>query len=56
MTQYIIIGNGVAANTAAENIRKTDKDGRITMFTGESVPYYYRPGLPDSLQTTEGSC
>jgi len=49
MTQYIIIGNGVAANTAAESIRKNDKDGTIKIFTKEPVPYYYRPALPEYL-------
>lgn len=49
MTQYIIIGNGVAANSAAQEIRKIDADGPIKMFTRESVPYYYIPGLPEYL-------
>jgi nitrite reductase (NADH) large subunit len=49
MTQYIIIGNGVAANTAAENIRKNDKEGAIKMFSMEAVPYYYLPVLPEYL-------
>ncbi len=49
MTEYIIIGNGVAANTAAENIRGIDKDGKIKIFSRESVPYYYIPGLPEYL-------
>jgi len=49
MTEYLIIGNGVAANTAAENIRSIDKDGQIKIFSKESVPYYYIPGLPEYL-------
>ena len=49
MTQYIIIGNGVAANTAAENIRKNDKEGAIKIFSMEAVPYYYLPVLPEYL-------
>ena len=49
MTQYIIIGNGVAANTASENIRKNDKEGAIKMFSMEAVPYYYLPVLPEYL-------
>ena len=49
MTQYIIIGNGVAANTAAESIRKNDEEGTIKIFTKEAVPYYYRPALPEYL-------
>lgn len=49
MTQHVIIGNGVAANTAAENIRKNDKEGPIKIFSKEAVPYYYRPALPEYL-------
>jgi len=49
MTQYIIIGNGVAANTAAEEIRGNDKEGTIKIFSKEAVPYYYRPALPEYL-------
>jgi nitrite reductase (NADH) large subunit len=49
MTQYIIIGNGVAANTAAENIRKNDKEGAIKIFSMEAVPYYYLPVLPEYM-------
>ena len=49
MTNYIIIGNGIAANTAAENIRAIDATGAITMFSREKVPFYYVPALPDYL-------
>lgn len=47
MTTYIIIGNGVAGNAAAESIRKYDKNGIIHMFSREKVPFYYVPALPD---------
>jgi nitrite reductase (NADH) large subunit len=49
MTGYLIIGNGVAGTTAAENIRKLDKTGKITVVTEESTPFYYRMRLPDFL-------
>lgn len=49
MTQHIIIGNGIAANTAAETIRKSDAQSAITMFTKEKVPFYYTPALPEFL-------
>jgi len=42
MTDYLIIGNGVAGTTAAEHIRKHDQDGPITIVTDEQVPFYYR--------------
>jgi len=41
MRQYLIIGNGVAANTAAENIRNLDKDSQIKIFTKEQVRKIY---------------
>ena len=49
MTGYLIIGNGVAGTTAAENIRKLDKTGKITVVTEESTPFYYRMRLPDFI-------
>ncbi|MBU2549573.1 MAG: FAD-dependent oxidoreductase [Proteobacteria bacterium] len=47
MTRYVIVGNGVAANTAAEKIRSTDPAGRVTLFSEEPEPFYYRVRLPD---------
>jgi nitrite reductase (NADH) large subunit len=49
MTTYLIIGNGIAANTAAENIRKNDREGTISMFTREKYCFYYIPALPEYL-------
>jgi len=49
MTTYLIIGNGVAGNTAAENIRKHDPEGKIAVFSRESQPFYYVPALPEYL-------
>jgi nitrite reductase (NADH) large subunit len=49
MTAYVIIGNGVAANAGAENIRKFDPHGKITMFSKEDRPFYYVPALPEYL-------
>ena len=47
MTTYLIIGNGVAGNTAAENIRKFDPEGKIAIFSKEDRPFYYVPALPE---------
>ena len=41
MTTYIIIGNGVAGNAAAEAIRKHDQNGAISIFAREEYPFYY---------------
>ena len=49
MAKYIIIGNGIAANTAAENIRAIDKTGELIIFTKEKAPFYYTPALPEYL-------
>lgn len=49
MKHYLIIGNGVAGTTAAENIRKNDVNGTITLLTDENVPFYYRIRLNEYL-------
>jgi len=49
MAHYVIIGNGIAANSAAETIRKADQKCDITMFSKEKVPFYYIPALPEFL-------
>ena len=52
---YIIIGNGFAGTTAAEQLRKLDASGTITMFADEPYPLYNRIALPPLLrkQVTE---
>jgi nitrite reductase (NADH) large subunit len=49
MATYIIIGNSIAANAAAESIRKADSRGDILMFSKEKAPFYYVPALPEYL-------
>jgi len=49
MTQYLIIGNGVAGTTAAEEIRKRDQEGAITIVTDEAVPFYWRIQLNELI-------
>ncbi len=49
MTNYVIIGNGVAGTTAAENIRQLDKEGNITIITEENLPFYYRIRLNEYI-------
>jgi nitrite reductase (NADH) large subunit len=49
MTNYLIIGNGVAGTTAAENIRKIDKSGYIRIVTDEDIAYYYRTRLNEYI-------
>jgi nitrite reductase (NADH) large subunit len=47
MTVYRIIGNGAAGTTAAEQIRKRDAKGNISIITDENLPFYWRIRLPD---------
>ncbi|MDH7499607.1 MAG: FAD-dependent oxidoreductase [candidate division NC10 bacterium] len=47
MTNYLILGNGVAGLRAAEVIRRNDRNGKITMLSHEPHPFYYRPQLAD---------
>jgi nitrite reductase (NADH) large subunit len=47
--KYVIIGNGVAANSAAEAIRKTDGAGSVTMLSRSRHYFYYVPALPEYL-------
>ena len=49
MTTYLIVGNGVAANSAAEEIRKIEPRGDILMFSREKYYFYYVPALPEYL-------
>ena len=49
MTTYAIIGDGATGTTAAFYIRRTDPTGRITMFSEESTPAYYRAALTNYL-------
>jgi 3-phenylpropionate/trans-cinnamate dioxygenase ferredoxin reductase component len=39
---YVIIGNGPAGNSAADELRKNDPDARITIISDEFFPYYNR--------------
>jgi nitrite reductase (NADH) large subunit len=49
MKNYLIVGNGVAGTTAAEQIRRLDRDGSITILTEEGLPFYYRIRLPEVI-------
>ena len=49
MKRYVIVGNGVAGTTAAENIRKMDPEGMIILLTDEAIPFYYRIRLNEFI-------
>lgn len=43
MSEYVIIGNGVAAAGCIEGIRSADSEGSITVISAEHYPVYSRP-------------
>jgi len=52
---YLIVGNGIAGITAAQEIRHADAEGRIVIVSDEGVPYYYRASLSEWMagETTD---
>lgn len=48
-SRYLIVGGGMAADSAARGIRKVDARGSITMICDEHDPPYDRPPLSKSL-------
>ena len=48
--KYLIIGAGIAGSTAAETIREQDKEGEITIISGEAELVYNRIVLPNYLK------
>ena len=49
MTTYSIIGDGAVGTTAAFYIRRHDPNGRITIYSDEPTPAYYRAALTNYL-------
>ena len=45
----IIIGNGIAGVSAAEEIRRRDKMTRLTLIGNERIPFYYRASLTEYI-------
>jgi NAD(P)H-nitrite reductase large subunit len=48
--RYVIVGNGFAGTTAAEQLRKHDASCEITLFGDEPYPLYNRISLPPMLR------
>ncbi len=46
---YVIIGNGVSANKAADELRQSDPSARITLISDEFFLFYHRHLLPDFI-------
>ncbi|MBA3029181.1 MAG: NAD(P)/FAD-dependent oxidoreductase [Desulfobacteraceae bacterium] len=49
MKKYLIVGNGAAGTSAAEEIRKKDATGEITVLSNEDMPFYSRIRLPEFM-------
>ncbi|MBN2123504.1 MAG: NAD(P)/FAD-dependent oxidoreductase [Deltaproteobacteria bacterium] len=49
MKRLLIIGNGVAGTTAAEQIRKRDREASVTIVTDEAFPFYSRIRLNEYI-------
>ncbi len=49
MNKYVIVGDGIAGFSAAQNIRKTDTQAEIIMVSQEDLPPYYRIRLNDFI-------
>ncbi|MFP4188802.1 MAG: NAD(P)/FAD-dependent oxidoreductase [Halobacteriales archaeon] len=47
MTDYVIIGDGIAGATAAETLRENDEDASITVITDEPEPLYNRINIKE---------
>ena len=48
--RFVIIGNGAAGTTAAENIRKLEPSADVTVFGDEAYQLYNRVALPPLLK------
>ena len=54
-TRYVIVGGGLAAATAAEELLERDADGDIHLFAGEPHNPYIRPLLSKELMLGKDS-
>jgi NAD(P)H-nitrite reductase large subunit len=48
--RYVILGNGIAGQTCAEELRKLDSEASIVMIAAERYPLYNRVALPRYLR------
>jgi NAD(P)H-nitrite reductase large subunit len=48
--RYVILGNGIAGQTAAEDLRKADENASVTIIAAERHPLYNRVALPRYLR------
>jgi NAD(P)H-nitrite reductase large subunit len=48
--RYVVLGNGIAGQTCAEELRKVDPESSIVMIAAERHPLYNRVALPRYLR------
>jgi 3-phenylpropionate/trans-cinnamate dioxygenase ferredoxin reductase subunit len=48
--RYVVLGNGIAGQTCAEELRKADAESSIVMIAAERHPLYNRVALPRYLR------
>ena len=48
--RYVVIGNGIAGQTCAEELRKADSEASIAIIAAERHPLYNRVALPRYLR------
>src|SRR6266508_4959348 len=48
--RYVILGNGIAGQTCAEDLRKADENATVTIVAAERHPLYNRVALPRYLR------
>ncbi|TMD26154.1 MAG: NAD(P)/FAD-dependent oxidoreductase [Chloroflexi bacterium] len=48
--RFVILGNGIAGQTCAEDLRKADSEASITIIAAEKHPLYNRVALPRYLR------
>jgi 3-phenylpropionate/trans-cinnamate dioxygenase ferredoxin reductase subunit len=48
--RYVVLGNGIAGQTCAEDLRKADADASIVIIAAERHPLYNRVALPRYLR------
>ena len=48
--RFVILGNGIAGQTCAEDLRKADSEASITIVAAEKHPLYNRVALPRYLR------
>ena len=51
---YVIVGNGIAGTTTAEQLRRLDPDCRISLITREPYPFYNRMALEKLIHGRHG--